>query len=140
MRVQTSLTLTEDDKAEKQEQIDLTSSGPGEEDEDVIMQVKAKALQWDKDLSSWASKGLGPLRVLRNRESQHTRVLLRQDPSGKIVLNFALSKSFTYESSQSKTVRVPIVNESGKIESWMIKVGNDEDAKKLASTMEDNRI
>ena len=130
----------EDDKAERQEQIDLTSSGPGEEDEDVIMQVKAKALQWDKDLSSWSSKGLGPLRVLRNRESQHTRVLLRQDPSGKIVLNFALSKSFTYESSQSKTVRVPIVNESGKIESWMIKVGNDEDAKKLASTMEDNRI
>ena len=130
----------EDDKTEKQEQIDLTSSGPGEEDEHVIMQVKAKALQWDKDLSSWASKGLGPLRVLRNRESQQTRVLLRQDPSGKIVLNFALSKSFTYESSQSKTVRVPIVNESGKIESWMIKVGNDEDAKKLASTMEDNKI
>ena len=130
----------EDDKTEKQEQIDLTSSGPGEEDEDVIMQVKAKALQWDKDLSSWTSKGLGPLRVLRNRESQHTRILLRQDPSGKIVLNFALSKSFTYESSQSKTVRVPIVSESGKIESWMIKVGNDEDAKKLASTMEDNRI
>ena len=130
----------EDDKAEKQEQIDLTSSGPGEEDEDVIMQVKAKALQWDKDLSSWSSKGLGPLRVLRNRESHQTRVLLRQDPSGKIVLNFALSKSFTYESSQSKTVRVPIVSESGKIESWMIKVGNDEDAKKLASTMEDNRI
>ena len=130
----------EDDKAEKQEQIDLTSSGPGEENEDVIMQVKAKALQWDKDLSSWASKGLGPLRVLRNRESHQTRVLLRQDPSGKIVLNFALSKSFTYESSQSKTVRVPIVSESGKIESWMIKVGNDEDAKKLASTMEDNRV
>ena len=130
----------EDDKAEKQEQIDLTSSGPGEEDEDVIMQVKAKALQWDKDLSSWASKGLGPLRVLQNRESKHTRVLLRQDPSGKIVLNFALSKSFTYESSQSKTVRVPVINESGKIESWMIKVGSDEDAKKLARSMEDNRI
>lgn len=130
----------EDEKAEKQEQIDLTSAGPGEEDEDVVMQVKAKALKWDPASSSWASKGVGPLRVLKNRESHQTRVLLRQDPSGRIVLNFALSKSFTYESSQSKTVRVPIVGDSGKIESWMIKVGNDDDAKKLASVLEENKI
>ena len=129
----------EDDKAEKQEQIDLTSPGPGEEDEDVVLQVKAKAFKWDTASSSWASKGVGPLRVLKNRESQQTRVLLRQDPSGRIVLNFALSKSFTYESSQSKTVGVPFVGESGKIESWMIKVGNDDDAKKMASALEENK-
>ena len=129
----------EDDKAEKQEQIDLTSPGPGEEDEDVVLQVKAKALKWDTASSTWAGKGVGPLRVLKNRESQVTRVLLRQDPSGRIVLNFALSKSFTYESSQSKTVRVPILSESGKIETWMIKVGNDDDAKKLASALEKNK-
>ena len=129
----------EDDKAENQKQIDLTSLGPGEEDEDVVLQVKAKALKWDTTSSAWVSKGVGPLRVLKNRESHLTRVLLRQDPSGRIVLNFALSKSFTYESSQSKSVRVPFVGENGKIETWMIKVGNDEDAKKLASALEDNK-
>ena len=129
----------EDDKAEKQEQIDLTSPGPGEENEEVVLQVKAKALKWDTASSSWVSHGVGPLRVLKNRESHQTRTLLRQDPSGRIVLNFALSKSFAYESSQSKTVRVPIVSESGKIESWMIKVGNDDDAKKLASALEENK-
>ena len=129
----------DDDKAEKQEQIDLTSPGPGEEDEDVVLQVKAKALKWDTASSTWTSKGVGPLRVLKNRESHLARVLLRQDPSGRIVLNFALSKSFTYESSQSKTVRVPFVGESGKIETWMIKVGNDDDAKKLASALETNK-
>ena len=129
----------DDDKAEKQEQIDLTSLGPGEEDEDVVLQVKAKALKWDTASSSWASKGVGPLRVLKNRESYLTRVLLRQDPSGRIVLNFALSKSFTYESSQSKTVRVPFVGDSGKIETWIIKVGDDDDAKNLASALERNK-
>ena len=129
----------EEDKAEKQEQIDLTSLGPGEENEDVVLQVKAKALKWDTASSTWASKGVGPLRVLKNLESHLTRVLLRQDPSGRIVLNFALSKSFTYESSQSKTVRVPFVGESGKIETWMIKVGNDDDAKNLASALEKNK-
>lgn len=129
----------EDDKVEEQEQIDLTSPGPGEEEEDAVLQVKAKALKYDVVSSSWASKGVGPLRVLKNRESHQTRVLLRQAPSGKIVLNFALSKSFTYESAQSKTVRVPFVGESGKIESWMIKVGNDDDAKKLASALEENK-
>lgn len=129
----------EDDKAEKQEQIDLTSPGPGEEDEDVILQVKAKAMKWDANSSSWAGKGVGPLRVLKSQKSHQTRVLLRQDPSGRIALNFALSKSFTYESSQSKTVRVPFVGESGKIESWIIKVGNDDDAKRLASALEENK-
>lgn len=129
----------EDDKVEKHEQIDLTSPGPGEENDDVVLQVKAKALKWESASSGWTSKGVGPLRVLKNRESHQTRVLLRQDPSGKIVLNFALSKSFTYESSQSKSVRVPIVGESGKIESWMIKVANDDDAKKLASALEENK-
>ena len=130
----------EDDKAEKQEQIDLTSPGPGEENEDVVLQLKAKALKYETASSTWASKGVGPLRVLKNRESHLTRVLLRQDPSGRIVINFALSKSFTYESSQSKTVRVPFLSESGKIETWMIKVGNDDDAKKLASALEENKI
>lgn len=129
----------EDDKAEKQEQIDLTSPGPGEEDEDIVLQVKAKALKWDSATSTWAGKGVGPLRVLKNRDSRLTRVLLRQDPSGRIVLNFALSKSFTYESSQSKTVRIPILSESGKIETWMIRVGIDEEAKKLASALEENK-
>ncbi len=129
----------EDEKAEKQEQIDLTSRGPGEEDEDVVFQVKAKALKYDSASSTWPSKGVGPLRVLKNQESHMTRVLLRQDPSGRIVLNFALSKSFTYESSQSKLVRVPFVGESGKIETWMIKVGNDDDAKRLASALEENK-
>ena len=129
----------EDDKAEKHEQIDLTSPGPGEENEDVILQVKSKALKWDAAKSTWASKGVGPLRILKNRESHVTRALLRQDPSGRIVLNFGLSKSFTYESSQSKTVRVPFLSESGKIETWMIKVGNDDDAKKLAKALEENK-
>lgn len=129
----------DDDKTEKHEQIDLTSPGPGEENEDVVLQVKAKALKWDTTKSTWASKGVGPLRVLKNRESHLTRALLRQDPSGRIVLNFGLSKSFTYESSQSKTVRVPFLGESGKIETWMIKVGNDDDAKKLAKALEENK-
>ena len=129
----------EDDKAEEQEQIDLTSPGPGEENEDVVLQLRAKAIKWDAESSNWASKGVGPLRVLKTRDLPQTRVLLRQDPSGKIVLNFGLSKSLTYESPQSKTVRVPIVSQSGKIESWIIKVGNDDDAKKLASTMEENK-
>ena len=129
----------EDEKAEKQEQIDLTSPGPGEENDDVVMQVKAKALKWETKTSTWAIKGVGPLRVLKNRESHQTRVLLRQDPSGRIVLNFPLSKSFTYESSQNKAVRVPIVGESGKIESWIIKVGIDDDAKNLASALQENK-
>ena len=123
----------------KDTQIDLTAGGPGEEDEDVVFEVKGKAMVYDRPSSKWDVKGVGFLRVLKNRDTGKTRMLMRQDPSGKILLNTGLAPQFKYDSNQSKHVRLPFANESGKIEGWMLRVGKDEDAKGLVGVLEANK-
>ena len=123
----------------KDTQIDLTAGGPGEEDEDVVFEVKGKAMVYDRPSSKWDVKGVGFLRVLKNRETGKTRMLMRQDPSGKILLNTGLAPQFKYESHQSKHVRLPFANESGKIEGCTLRVGKDEDAKGLVGVLEANK-
>ena len=129
----------EEDEAGKNVQIDLTAGGPGEEDEEVIFDVKGKAMIYDPLSANWDVKGVGFLRVLKNRDNGKTRVLMRQDPSGRILLNAALTDRLTYDSTQSKHVRLPVANEKGKIEAWVVRVGRDEDAQGLVRVLEENK-
>jgi hypothetical protein len=129
----------DEDQMPTDNQIDLTTDGPGEEDEDTVFQVKAKAMVYDPEKKTWPVKGVGPFRVLKHKESGKARMLMRQDPSGKILLNSALGKQLNYEMAQNKAVRIPIVNAEGKVEIWVIKTGLDEAAKELASLLEKHK-
>ena len=123
----------------KDTQVDLTAGGPGEEGEDVVFEVKAKAMVYNRSASKWDVKGVGFLRVLKDRNTSKTRVLMRQDPNGKVLLNTGLAPEFQYDSNQSKHVRLPFANESGDIEGWMLRVGQDEKAKELVGVLEANK-
>ena len=125
-----------DDETEKHEQLDLTARGPGEEDEDALFAVKAKAMSYDVESKNWPSKGVGMLRVLKHRQTAKTRILMRQDPSGKIVLNAALLGTMKYEYVQSKTVKMAVATDQGKLSTWMLRTGKDEDAVELARILE----
>ena len=129
----------DDAHAPQEAQLDLVSGGPGEENEDALFSVKAKAMVYDTQKKQWITKGLGPLRVLKHRETSATRILMRQDPNGRVVMNASLLKDLKYENPQEKIIRVPIVEASGKVASWMLKVGKDEDAKKLTNILSENQ-
>ena len=129
----------EDDSAPKDEQIDLTAGGQGEEDEDLVFVVKGRAVVYNLSSKVWDTKGLGFLRVLKNRDTGKTRMVMRTDPSGKIILNASLSSHFEYTSSQKQQVRIPVANAEGKIEGWMLKVGKDGDSKALSKILEENK-
>lgn len=128
-----------DEETEKHEQLDLTVRGPGEEDEDVLFAVKAKAMTYDAANKTWPSKGIGMLRVLKHHETAKTRILMRQDPSGKIVLNAALLGTMKYEYVQSKTVKMAVATDQGKLCTWMLRTGKDEDAVELARILEEEK-
>ena len=129
----------EDANAPKDEQIDLTAGGQGEEDEDLVFVVKGRAMVYNLSSKVWDTKGLGFLRVLKNRDTGKTRMVMRTDPSGKIILNASLSSHFKYMSSQKQQVRIPVANAEGKIEGWTLKVGKDGDAKVLSKILEENK-
>ena len=126
-------------ETEHHEQIDLAAGGPGEENEDILFEVRAKALMYDNEKKEWPIQGLGPLRVLKDRKTRKTRILLRQDPSGRIVLNAALMSGMSYDYSKPKGVKMGVATDDGKLSTWMIRVGKDDDATRLSSVLEGNK-
>ena len=128
-----------DDVVERHEQIDLTSGGPGEEDEDVIFEVKAKASSFDASSKTWTGRGVGLFRVLKHRETSKARMVLRQETIGKVILNAALLSAMKYDHAGNKAVKMAIASDSGKLETWMVRTGKDEDAQKLANVLEENK-
>ena len=126
-------------ETEHHEQINLAAGGPGEENEDILFEVRAKALMYDSEKKEWPIQGLGPLRVLKDRKTGKTRILLRQDPSGRIVLNAALMSAMSYDYSKPKGVKMGVASDDGKLSTWMIKVGKEDDATRLSSVLEGNK-
>ena len=125
----------------RDEQVDLTQGGPGEEDEVTLFEVKGKALELDAAKKQWSTKGVGPVRVLKHTDSGKTRILMRQHPSGKVILNAALLSglNYRYTDKKPKAVEVPFATDSGKLASFTLTVGKAEDASKLASILEENK-
>lgn len=128
-----------EDGSEKHEQLNLADKGPGEEDEDVLFAVKAKAMIFEGNDKGWVTRGVGKLRVLKHRDTAKTRVLLKQDPSGKIILNAALLGTMKYEYVQNKSVKLGVATDVGKLVTWLIRTGKDDDAAELARILEENK-
>jgi hypothetical protein len=134
----------DDPDAEKHEQIDLISGGAGEEDEEALHTVRAKALKFVApkkagDKSEWTTKGLGPLKILKHKETGSSRVLLRADPSGSIVLNKSILSQVSYEAT-GKTVKLLTADDAGKgLETWILQVKTADMAKELAEFLEANK-
>ena len=125
----------------RDEQVDLTLGGPGEEDEVTLFEVKGKALKLDTAKKAWSTEGVGPVRVLKHTESGKTRILMRQHPNGKVILNAALLSglNYRYTDKKPKAVEVPFATDSGTLASFTLVVGKAEDASKLASILEENK-
>lgn len=134
-----------------QEQISLTEGGPGEEDEDVVFEVRAKALLFEPDSDdndgkakkggTWATQGTGPMRLMKHKSTGAVRILLR-GLRGNVVLNKTLLPNPTYktEASSGKYVKIMAASDDGKkLESWMLQVKTPDLGEKLAEALEANK-
>lgn len=145
----------DDGDEEKQAQINLTEGGPGEEDEDVVFEVRGKALKLSsgddsddekggkkKDKSPWKTMGVGPVRLLKHKTTGAVRILLRGEPRGNIVMNKALLADFSYKTEKGdKYVKVPAASDSGTgLETWMLQVKDAAKGKALAAALEQHKV
>lgn len=145
----------DDADEEKQAQINLTEGGPGEEDEDVVFEVRGKALKLcsgddsddesggkKKDKSPWKTMGVGPVRLLKHKTTGVVRILLRGEPRGNIVMNKALLADFSYKTEKGdKYVKVPTASDSGSgLETWMLQVKDAAKGKALAAALEQHKV
>lgn len=144
----------DEDGAPQDQQVSLADGGPGEEEEEVVHEVRAKALRHTapkqndddekdgKKSSSWKTEGLGPLRVLKHKTTGAVRILLRTEPSGKVAMNKLVLPNFDYNVDKGvKMLKVTTAKDDGKgLETWMLQVRNHEFAVKLAAVLEEHKL
>ncbi|KAI9682216.1 MAG: hypothetical protein M1817_000270 [Caeruleum heppii] len=123
--------------AEDSVQTDLTVGGQGEEQDETLLEVRVKA-QFFSD-GKWCVGGVGPLRVLKNRTTGTTRILVRNESRGSVVLNAGLLAPMTYDLATTGTVRIPEVTPTG-LKTWMVKMRDPEVATKLTRLLEAEKL
>ncbi|CAJ2502373.1 Uu.00g097670.m01.CDS01 [Anthostomella pinea] len=133
-----------EDGEERQAQLSLTEGGPGEEDELILHEVRAKAIRYEpvqggSSKSPWSTKGVGPLRVLKNKGTGTVRILLRAEPRGHIAMNKTILSDVEY-TVKEKTVSFAAASDDGScLETWLLQVKKPEMAHQLAGVMESNK-
>ena len=127
-----------DESIEQHSQLDLMSGRVGEEDENVVYEVRAKATSLDSQAKEFVSRGVGPLRILKNRTTGQPRALLRADPGGRIALNSGLMKQGKYKNVGANTISGPFADSKGVVGAWRLRVKTADEAKELLQALEQN--
>mmetsp|Transcript_66533 Transcript_66533/g.100261 ORF Transcript_66533/g.100261 Transcript_66533/m.100261 type:complete len:204 (-) Transcript_66533:262-873(-) len=76
----------------------------GEEDEETVFGVRAKLFIYGETLldvgtgkKTWRERGIGEARILRHREHQRLRLLMRQEKTMKVIANHAIDPRIKLE-------------------------------------------
>ncbi|KAK9376131.1 uncharacterized protein V1513DRAFT_411905 [Lipomyces chichibuensis] len=142
------------DAAPPEKQIDLSAEkGPGEEEEDVVLEGRTKVFQFKTAVEQKAEAkdgkkadiqdgfvtiGLGPYRVLTHQKTKKTRILVRADGSGRVILNTGLRKNVEYSATDT-SVRILDFIEGGKGVTYLLKVKTKSDAEKLKDILQERK-
>mmetsp|Transcript_8827 Transcript_8827/g.12509 ORF Transcript_8827/g.12509 Transcript_8827/m.12509 type:complete len:207 (+) Transcript_8827:103-723(+) len=85
----------------KLEEVEVKS---GEEEEEVVLCYRSKLFIFGETLldkgtgnKSWRERGVGEVRILRHREHQRLRILMRQEKTMKVICNHALDPRIKLE-------------------------------------------
>lgn len=85
----------------KLEEVEVKS---GEEEEEVLYGVRAKLFIFGETMldagtgnKTWRERGIGEARILRHREHQRIRLLMRQEKTMKVIANHAMDPRITLE-------------------------------------------
>ena len=112
---------------------DLSQGNAGEEEEKVVFECRARALKLGAD-SKWEAQGTGVARLLQHPNGR-ARVVLRAEPSGKVVLNTFLKKELEYAESNN-AVQFMVPQADAPPQHWAIRM-KAENSKNFHKTVEE---
>lgn len=69
----------------------------GEENEDVLLDLKSKLYRFDKDGNQWKERGVGQVKLLQHKETRKIRLLMRQSRTLKICANHLVIPATTLQ-------------------------------------------
>lgn len=112
---------------------------------DVLFESdKVKSSRYEIDPSgkkspAWATQGIGPIAILKDQTSGVTKILMKKEPSGGIVINTRLMASTKYEPI-GKRARFGIFNAAtSKMDQTIIQLGSEEEATNFVQVCEEHK-
>ncbi|KAK9101409.1 hypothetical protein Scep_024839 [Stephania cephalantha] len=78
----------------KLEEVAVTT---GEEDEEVLLDLKAKLYRFDKEGNQWKERGVGTVKLLKHKQTGKVRLVMRQSKTLKICANHLVHSSMTVQ-------------------------------------------
>ncbi|KAG2541522.1 ran-binding protein 1 homolog c-like [Panicum virgatum] len=123
----------------KLEEVAITT---GEEDEDVLLDMKAKLYRFDKEGNQWKERGTGTVKLLKHKETSKVRLVMRQAKTLKICANHlvvATTKMQEHAGSDKSCVWHALDFADGELkeEMFAIRFGSVENCKKFKDTVEE---
>ena len=123
----------------KLEEVAVTT---GEEDEEVLLDMKAKLYRFDKEGSQWKERGTGTVKLLKHQETAKVRLVMRQAKTLKICANHlvvATTKMQEHAGSDKSCVWHALDFADGELkeEMFAIRFGSVENCKKFKDTVDE---
>jgi nucleoporin NUP2 len=116
----------------------IDNAPTGEEDEETLYTKRTKLMLFDPSQKEqpYVNKGLGDVKVLRNRITQKSRIVIRAEGGLRVLLNTAVNKDVRYDTlGNGSMVRVPTVKEDKTIETFVLKVKTPADGAELLQAL-----
>ena len=63
----------------------------GEEEEEVMLEDKAKLYRWDANTKEWKERGIGQAKILRRKDTGKVRFLMRREQTFKVCANHTIT-------------------------------------------------
>jgi E3 SUMO-protein ligase RanBP2 len=111
----------------------------GEEDEEVLFKERCKLFRYSSDTKEWKEKGVGEIKILRHKETNAHRVLMRRDQVLKLCANHRILPEIKLEVANEKQIRWSTNDYSeneAKYEILLAKFRHEDEAKRFKTEFE----
>ncbi|XP_070509299.1 E3 SUMO-protein ligase RanBP2 [Chironomus tepperi] len=110
----------------------------GEENEEVLFEERAKLFRFvDKE---WKERGLGNIKILKNKSNNKCRIVMRREQIHKLCANHAITSEMELKTTQNETNLIWGANdyteEEMKLEKFLVRFKYVEQAKKFSDIFE----
>ncbi|KAH3903027.1 uncharacterized protein SCODWIG_01053 [Saccharomycodes ludwigii] len=124
--------------------VDATNS---EANENVLFEKRAKLMLYDpsnEEKGPYITKGVGDFKILQDKKNKNrTRLLLRSDGMGHVLLNTYVVKTFNYEplsNEQENVIKIPVIDaETKKVSTYVLRVKQKSDGRQLCKVIADSK-
>ncbi|KAJ2665709.1 Ran GTPase binding protein Sbp1 [Coemansia sp. RSA 1200] len=116
-----------------------------EEDENPIFKMRAKLFRFDTEANEWKERGTGDVKLLKHKETDKVRLLMRRDKTLKVCANhyittdMVLSPNIGSDRSWVWNVAADLVDDEAERQLLAIRFANSENANKFKDAFEHAR-